>query len=174
MVNDKVYVVTSGSYSDYSIDRVYATKAEAERFVDARKQTYDADYYEIEEWPLGGPRAEYDDPIWEGVYRLRKVEKPEPWTLSDIAGMRGGFVGYRYTEMFTPREYTGELKESFDYREIWHTGEAPPKAKVHYTSADENSIGVLYAVVRGASREHVEKLLQDTAARMKAERAGLT
>jgi len=64
------------------------------------------------------------------------------------------------------------VKDSFNYHEIWHTGEMPPKAHVHHTSLDAFQ-GTIYAVVRGSSREHVEKSLQDTVARLKAGKAGI-
>ena len=49
MPEDKVYIVTSGSYSSYSIDAVFATKEEADQFVGG------ASDYDIEEWKLGMP-----------------------------------------------------------------------------------------------------------------------
>lgn len=49
-----VYIVTSGSYSDYGIVAVFSTKEKAEAFIEQRRQTecYDHDDNEIEEWTL--------------------------------------------------------------------------------------------------------------------------
>lgn len=47
MTNDKAYIVTSGQYSDYSINRVFRTKEEAERWIAKRWEPGD---YSIEEW----------------------------------------------------------------------------------------------------------------------------
>lgn len=131
------YVVTEGSYSDYHIVRVYLDGDEAQRFVDAYNDTLTRRYkftcngYFIEEFTIGGDRAEMDGPIWEGRC-----------------------------------ECTNESVDSFDVHEIWHTGPTPPLAEVTYANG-------LYATVRGTSKEHVEKSLHDTAARLKAEHTGI-
>ena len=48
-MTDKVYVVTSGEYSDYRIEAVYANQADAEKHMEllANRSA------EVEEWPLG-------------------------------------------------------------------------------------------------------------------------
>jgi hypothetical protein len=46
-MSDKVYVVTSGEYSDYSINCIFRTKGEAELWVATR---WDSSRYEINEW----------------------------------------------------------------------------------------------------------------------------
>ena len=157
-MSDKVYIVTSGSYSDYTIERVYLDLDEAQRFVDAYNGTLERRYqftcsdYQIEEFTVGAGPVEMDGPIWEGTWRYSQVE-----------------------EMFAPREYTGEWRDSFEVHEVWHTGPTPPKAEVTLTrgpGSGRPGTGFM-ATVRGTSREHVEKSLQDTAARLKAERAGL-
>ena len=58
----KVYVVTSGCYSNYSIERVFSTKELADDFCDR----YDNDY-QVEEYELDGempPREEKVFSIW--------------------------------------------------------------------------------------------------------------
>ena len=176
-MSDKVYIVTSGSYSDYTIERVYLDLDEAQRFVDAYNGTLERRYqftcsdYQIEEFTVGAGPVEMDGPIWEGTWRYSQVEKPsepDPDFYEKLSGPR-------YYEMFAPREYTGEWRDSFEVHEVWHTGPTPPKAEVTLTrgpGSGRPGTGFM-ATVRGTSRDHVEKSLQDTAARLKAERAGL-
>lgn len=46
----KVFVVTSGEYSDYGIDSIFSTKELAEKFIESFNQTYRN--MSIEEWTL--------------------------------------------------------------------------------------------------------------------------
>jgi hypothetical protein len=46
-MSDKVYVVTSGDYSDYRIDCVFRTKGEADAWVSAR---WEPSRYDVNEW----------------------------------------------------------------------------------------------------------------------------
>jgi len=47
----KIFIVTSGAYSDYGIDAVFSTEELAQKFIDSFKQDNYNDMY-IEEWPL--------------------------------------------------------------------------------------------------------------------------
>ena len=49
----KSYIITSGSYSDYSIDRVFSTKEKADKYVNWKNQfnNFCGDY-ETEEWEM--------------------------------------------------------------------------------------------------------------------------
>lgn len=61
-MSTKVYIVTSGSYSDYGIRGVFLDKAAAEAWVaehNERKARY-RDDYEIEEWDADKPREEFN------------------------------------------------------------------------------------------------------------------
>ena len=50
----KVYIVTSGEYSDYHIDRVFSTEAKAREFVEHMGNQYDIEEYDLdEETPRG-------------------------------------------------------------------------------------------------------------------------
>lgn len=60
----KVYIVTSGSYSDYRIMRVYLDKDEAERFVESYNSTKPGEYADIEAWDVGSPAKEHEGPGW--------------------------------------------------------------------------------------------------------------
>lgn len=48
---EKVYIVTSGEYSDYTIEAVFSTREKAEEFVSVLKLNYPA---EIVEWNVDG------------------------------------------------------------------------------------------------------------------------
>lgn len=143
------YVVTSGSYSDYSVERVYLDRAEAERFCNYR------DYYQIEEYPIGAGCAEYDGPGFRGW-----------WTYRPITGSLD--APFKSAEWWTDSE---NWAENFCVQDIWHTGD-PAKAKV--TVRDVEPVTYVRTVqVIGTSREHVEKSLRDAAAQMKAEALGV-
>ena len=58
---DKVYIVTSGEYSDYGIDRVFSTEEKAKEWVDIITSMYGGNY-NIEQYELDAPipeRKEY-------------------------------------------------------------------------------------------------------------------
>ena len=52
----RVYVVTTGSYSDYSIKGIFSTRKRAQRYIDRCLENSDVVYYtefnDIEEWTL--------------------------------------------------------------------------------------------------------------------------
>lgn len=48
----KVYVVTSGCYSDYAIDRIFSTKDAANLFIALHEDDEWTDYNEVEEWEV--------------------------------------------------------------------------------------------------------------------------
>lgn len=48
----KVFVVTSGQYSDYGVDAIFTTKELAENFINAFKSDSSYDEKNIEEWDL--------------------------------------------------------------------------------------------------------------------------
>jgi len=48
----KLYVVTSGSYSDYGIDAIFDTKELAQAFIDSFKSGGRNNFNEIDEWVL--------------------------------------------------------------------------------------------------------------------------
>ena len=57
----KVYIVTSGEYSDYGIDMVFSTEEKAKEWVDVITSMYGG-YYDIEPYELDAPipkREEY-------------------------------------------------------------------------------------------------------------------
>lgn len=54
-MNDKVYIITQGEYSDYHIVAVFNIKEDAEKFVNYMSDKYHGDPYEIEEYDIGIP-----------------------------------------------------------------------------------------------------------------------
>ena len=65
---DKVYVVTSGSYSDYSIECVFSTREKAEEYLQ-----YHDDEYRIEEYALD-EKFEKKGSIWKVTIDLSSDE----------------------------------------------------------------------------------------------------
>lgn len=58
---NKVFIVTSGEYSDYGIDRVFSTEEKAKEWIDIITSMYGGNYY-IEQYELDAPipeRKEY-------------------------------------------------------------------------------------------------------------------
>lgn len=65
----KVYIVTSGSYSDYGINRVFKDKRKAEIWCAEKNTEYEWQEYEIEEYEYSDDAVEYREDI-ELVYRF--------------------------------------------------------------------------------------------------------
>ena len=53
-----IYVVTSGSYSDYGIDAIFDTKELAQAFIDSFRHDGFSDFNDIEKWELNPNEAE--------------------------------------------------------------------------------------------------------------------
>ena len=77
-MSKKIYVVTSGEYSDYSIQRVYSTKQMAEEFCDR----YDDDF-RIEEYNLDEDLPPREEIVFKIAMDLETKEVYAPSTLSD-------------------------------------------------------------------------------------------
>lgn len=59
MIMEKVYIVTSGEYSDYHIDAVFSTIEKAEEYVDAQGSDY-----RVEEYPVDDAEVKKNESIW--------------------------------------------------------------------------------------------------------------
>ena len=46
---NKVFVITSGSYSDYHIDRVFSTRKQANDYLDTKDDNYQLEVYDLDE-----------------------------------------------------------------------------------------------------------------------------
>lgn len=53
---DKVYLVTSGSYSDYGVNAVFLDKAEAEQYAAELNKCAGHDDADVDEWDVGRPQ----------------------------------------------------------------------------------------------------------------------
>ena len=82
----KVYIVTSGEYSDYGIDRVFSTEEKAKEWVDVITSMYGGNY-NIEQYELDAPipeRKEYlffeayieDDVIVKSNFEFYLADEP--------------------------------------------------------------------------------------------------
>lgn len=70
----KVYIVTSGSYSDYGINRVFKDKRKAEVWCAEKNTEYEWEEYRIEEYEYSDDEVEYRKDI-ELVYRFNIYSK---------------------------------------------------------------------------------------------------
>lgn len=59
MIMEKVYIVTSGDYSDYAIEAVFSTREKAEEYVDAHGSDY-----RVEEYPVDDAEVKKNESIW--------------------------------------------------------------------------------------------------------------
>lgn len=83
---DKVYIVTSGDYSDYHIEAVFSTREQALDYVDTKGSEY-----RIEEYPLDEP-IEHNTGIWEvqfdymsSAMKYAERKQEDSW-YSDLIG----------------------------------------------------------------------------------------
>lgn len=58
---DKVFIVTSGTYSDYDIKAVFSTREKAEEYINAKGTDY---AWEVEEWDVDEESTECHDAIY--------------------------------------------------------------------------------------------------------------
>ena len=63
----KVYIVTSGEYSDYDIDRVFSTEEKAKEWVDVITSMYGGNY-NIEPYELDAPMPTYKEYLFFEAY----------------------------------------------------------------------------------------------------------
>lgn len=97
-----IYVVTSGTYSDYGIKAVFTDKARAEKYVEAHNSgDHVWDKASIEEYEDG---AEVDDYLWEGRMVVGDVEKSGSVQIE--------FVWYEYGDQRANIVRTWERKEN--------------------------------------------------------------
>ena len=63
----KVFIVTSGEYSDYGIDRVFSTEEKAKEWVDVITSMYNGNY-NIEQYELDAPIPEHKEYLFFEAY----------------------------------------------------------------------------------------------------------
>lgn len=141
----EVYVVTCGSYSDYSIVAVYSDRDIADQRVageDARGPYREE--HRVEVYQLNG-RPVYAGVVWQSVW----------WATE--ASLKG-------------------RPESAHAYEAWYEGDDPGNATAfegeepHYDGCPYTT---RYVIVRGHSKEHVEKSANDRRQRVRAELLGI-
>ena len=156
---DTVYVVTAGDYSAYHIERVYLDKEEAEQYVAAANLANPRyfDVFMVEEYQVGAPPGEMDGPIWEAT-----------WSRSPDS--TAWLEQYGTWPKNSDHPALGPYSEWESIQQVWHTGEIPPKAEVTRREVGQYS----QVIVRGTSKDHVEKALYDNVAQARAEIYGIT
>lgn len=89
---EKVYIVTSGEYSDYTIEVVFSTRKKAKEYVDA----YGSDY-RIEEYPVDDTPVEKKESIWlvSVNWETGKVISANPKDYSEYYADKEGTVQYK-------------------------------------------------------------------------------
>lgn len=77
-----VYIVTSGEYSDYRINRVYLDRGEAEAHVKFFNSVTRSEPRRVEEWSVGEPAGKVEGPGWT-KYMSSPTERD--WVSADAA-----------------------------------------------------------------------------------------
>lgn len=149
--NLKVFIVTEGSYSSYRIERVYLTRADAERYI-AENEAINgySEFNDVEEWDIGSGGAEYDGPAWRA-----------DWTFTPI---------FNDNHMPDLRDPANRKEQFHEPRQFWLTGDGA-QARLTHRGVSANYRRTVR--VEGTSREHVEKAVRDAAAQEKAQALGI-
>lgn len=93
----KAYVVTSGSYSDYGIDRIFLNKEKAEAYHDLIKRTH-YDVNDIEEYDLSDDEVFTPYYYVEFVYYIPGME--DKYSKARIKGRPSLFGGEYYVDVY--------------------------------------------------------------------------
>lgn len=141
----EVYIVTCGSYSDYRIVAVYSDRDIADQRVTGEdaRGPY-GEEHQVEVWKLNG-RPVYAGVVWQSV-----------WWATEI-------------------NLKGQPDSAHAYEE-WYEGDDPGNATA-FEGEDHHYDGcpytTRYVIVRGHSKEHVEKSANDRRQRVRAELLGI-
>lgn len=92
-MNDKVYIVTAGEYSDYRIVAVFDSEEKAKDYIDHGDRS---DFNDIEEWTLNGESPDRGEKLYELTSNFNKVN----FEVSNI-----------YNKCYRP-----EIRDSVQYR----------------------------------------------------------
>ena len=157
-----IYVITTGEYSDYRIVRTYTDGEAAQEFVTAYNAVAGPDtssQYQIEEYPDGVPdAAEMDGLVWEGSWHR----------------MPDYNTDYRWPPNSQRQPGVGPHCERSTVTQRWHTGPIPGKAEVVQYDLMGNNYEYGDIVIRGTSKDHVEKVLRDKITQAHATILGIT
>ena len=99
----KIYIVTSGSYSDYMIEAVFSSKKKAQAYIDMVKSTKNASFYNderIEEHELDPHNIQDDDKRKCFFVRIAKsgdiVEISKEYSFGDTTGFDSNLNMYTH------------------------------------------------------------------------------
>ena len=89
---EKVYIVTSGEYSDYHIDAVFSTRKKAEEYVDAHGSDY-----RVEEYPVDDAGVKKNESIWlvSVSWKTGEVISANPEDFDEYYADKEGTVQYQ-------------------------------------------------------------------------------
>ena len=87
---NKVFVVTSGEYSDYSIDRVFSTRKKALEYLDTKDDRYTMEVFDLDE-PI-----ERNNQVYEISFSLDKKKVWSVRTTCDVRYKDMIHIGCRY------------------------------------------------------------------------------
>lgn len=92
MIMEKVYIVTSGEYSDYTIEAVFATREKAEEYVEA----HGADY-RVEEYQVDDAEVKKKESIWRVSvnWKTGEVISANPEDFDEYYADKEGTVQYK-------------------------------------------------------------------------------
>lgn len=141
----KIYIVTSGEYSDYSINAVFTDKAKAEAFVEIKNRGSRWSSCDIEEWDA-------DEELPFEAYSVRYY----PPLVATGKRKFANYVGESQMERVPGVTIVQGL----------------PEATVHKVRVADGS-DVFMGTAFGLTYEKAEKALWDALAKAKAEDAGL-
>jgi len=117
----KVYIVTSGCYSDYSIDAVFTDRKKAEMYC----AIHNVEDQDIEEWETEDDSITVDKPVlkrWVGIHKsngLSEVEE-EGYCLTPIFQVceKYYYGGYDRIIMSTSMDKTAEQAQKIMYDKL--------------------------------------------------------
>ena len=148
----KVWIATSGSYSDYRINAVFLDEEEGSKYVERHNRIHDGQYGEsmiLEEWETSDGEAEEE---WEGYFTVFLMPRwgPGPWA----DGFTHDLVVHTHDDV-DDREPMMEI-----FFEDSREGEYPVM-RIPYSTAKEDP-------------EVAKKIFTDRLAQYAAEQEGLT
>lgn len=175
------YLATSGYGDDYSVERIYLDRDDAEAYVAARNAA--GGFFEVEEQEIGAPNVAYDGPIWSVTWSARRKQKGERQlvlvaadgfaTVVPSAVPTPGGLGYSYREYFAGPHWA-DLAAPIEYEEPpvwidafyshqdWVSGDNPGEAALTFRGRES-------ATARGTSKQACEALVRATALEVKGE-----
>ena len=107
-MNKKIYIITSGEYSDYDINMVFSTKELAEEFIQ-----HNGDDYRIEEYNIDEPIVRRNK-LWLITFNVETGELDSATTTNYKVEERKDTCQYCDKYISTPRMYLYVYTETMD------------------------------------------------------------